>query len=133
MYYILEKCNKNVILMDMKKLSEYKDQEEVMKEIQKKFPVLTYQVENDNFYTMLYYGKLPDPFGEYVFSSEFIRIYYTNETYHYVACIGGREPEDSIVCNDKTVEEVIEMFKVDIEKSKKSVTNRRIREINKDF
>lgn len=133
MYYILEKWNKNVILMDMKKLSEYKDQEEVMKEIQKRFPVLTYQIENDNFYTMLYYGKLPNLFGEYVFSSEFIRIYYNMETYHYVACIGGREPEDTIVCNDKTVEEVIEMFKVDIEKSKKSVTNRRIRDINKDF
>lgn len=104
-----------------------------MKEIQKRFPVLTYKVEDDNFYTMLYYGKLPNPFGDYRFSSEFIRIYYTYETYHYVASIGGQEPEDSIVCNDKTVEEVIEMFKVDIEKSKKSVTNRRIRDINKDF
>ena len=119
--------------MAMKKLSEYKDCEEAMKEIQKRFPVLTYKVEDDYFYTMLYYGRLPDPFGEYVFSAEFIRIYYNRETYHYVTCIGGQEPEDTIVCNDKTVEEVIEMFKADIEKSKKSVTKKRIRDLNKDF
>lgn len=131
----MEKWDKNVILMAMKKLSEYKDCEEVMKEIQKRFPVLTYKVEDDNFYSMLYYGKLPDPFGEYVFSAEFIRLYCTNdyETYHYVACIGGQEPEDTIVCNDKTVEEVIELFKTDIERSKKSVTKKRIRDLNKDF
>jgi hypothetical protein len=129
----LEKWDKNVILMAMKKLSEYKDCEEVMKEIQKRFPVLTYKVEDDNFYSMLYYGKLPDLFGDYTFSAEFIRIYYNRETYHYVACIGGYEPEDTIVCDDKTVEEVIEMFKTDIEKSKKSVTKKRIRDLNKDF
>ena len=121
--------------MAMKKLSEYKDREEVLQEIQKRFPVLTYKVEDDNFYSMLYYGKLPDPFGQYVFSAEFIRIYCTNDTqtYHYVACIGGEEPEDTIVCNDKTVDEVIEMFKADIEKSKKSITQKRIEKLNKDF
>ena len=131
----MEKWDKNVILMAMKKLSEYKDCEEAMQEIQKRFPVLTYKKEDDNFYTMLYYGKLPDPFGEYVFSAEFIRLYCTNDykTYHYVACIGGEEPEDTIVCNDKTVEEVIELFKTDIERSKKSVTKKRIRDLNKDF
>lgn len=120
--------------MDMNKLSDYKDPEEVMREIQKRFPVLTYQENNDNYYTMLYYGKLPEP-GVYKLVWDFIRIYYTNnaETYHYVACIGGEEPEYSIVCNDKTIEEVIEMFKEDIEKSKKSVIKRRIRELNKDF
>lgn len=118
--------------MVMKKLSEYKDPEEVMQEVQKRFPVLTYQVENDHFYTMIYYGKLPDPYGKYMNSSEFIRMYYKNksETYHYVACIVGQEPENSIVCNDKTVEEVIEMFRNDIEKS---VAKRRMRELNKDF
>ena len=121
--------------MAMKKLSEYKDCEEAMQEIQKRFPVLTYKVEDDNFYSMLYYGKLPDPFGEYVFSAEFIRLYCTNDykTYHYVACIGGEEPYNTIVCNDKTVEEVIELFKTDIERSKKSVTKKRIRDLNKDF
>jgi len=131
----LEKWDKNVILMAMKKLSEYKDREEVLQEIQKRFPVLTYKVEDDHFYSMLYYGRLPNPFGDYTFDAEFIRIYCTNDaqTYHYVACIGGEEPEDTIVCNDKTVEEVIEMFKADIEKSKKSVTKKRIRDINKDF
>lgn len=120
--------------MDMKTLSDYKDPEEVMREIQKRFPVLTYQENNDNYYTMLYYGKLPEP-GVYMLVCDFIRIYYTNdaETYHYVACIGGEEPEYSIVCNDKTVEEVIELFKEDVEKSKKSVIKRRIRELNKDF
>ena len=116
--------------MAMKKLSEYKDCEEVMQEIQKRFPVLTYKVEDDYFYSMLYYGRLPD---QYVLSSEFIRIYYNMETYHYVACIGGQEPEDTIVCNDKTVEEVIELFKTDIERSKKSVTKKRIMDLNKDF
>lgn len=117
----------------MKTLSEYKDPEEVMREIQKRFPVLAYQENNDHFYMMIYYGKLPDPYGE--LNLEFVRMYYEDcvETYHYVACIGGQEPEYSIVCNDKTVEEVIELFKEDIEKSKKSVIKRRIRELNKDF
>ena len=122
--------------MAMKKLSEYKDQEEVLQEIQKKFPVLTYKVEDEHYYSMLYYGKLPDPIVyNPLFMDEFIRIYYTNDTqtYHYVACIGGEEPEDTIVCNDRTVEEVIEMFKADIEKSKKSVIQRRIEKLNKDF
>ena len=121
--------------MDMKTLSEYKVPKEVMQEIQKRFPVLRYQENNDHFYMMLYYGRLPDPFGGYISNLEFIRIYYKDDakTYHYVACIGGQEPEESIVCNDKTVEEVIEMFKEDIEKSKKSVVKRRIRELNKDF
>src|SRR5574344_1288751 len=121
--------------MVMKILSEYKDQEEVLQEIQKKFPVLTYKVEDEHYYSMLYYGKLPDPIVYNTFRGEFIRIYYTNDTqtYHYLACIGGEEPEDTIVCNDRTVEEVIEMFKADIEKSKKSVIQRRIEKLNKDF
>lgn len=120
--------------MAMKKLSEYKDRDEALQEIQKRFPVLTYKKEDDNFYTMLYYGMFPDP-GVYMLVSEFIRIFYTNDmkTYHYVACIDGYEPEDTIVCNDKTVEEVIEMFKIDIEKSKKSIAKRRMKELNKDF
>ena len=121
-------------IMAMKKLSEYKGPEEVMQEIQKRFPVLTYRKEDDNYYTMLYYGMLPDP-DVYMLVSEFIRIYYTNDmkTYHYIACIGGRESEESIVCNDKTVEEVIEMFKIDIEKSKKSIAKRRMWKLNEDF
>lgn len=120
--------------MDMNKLSEYKDPEEVMREIQKRFPVLTYQENNDNYYTMLYYGKLPEP-GVYMLVWDFIRIYYTNnaETYHYVACIGGEEPRKANKCDLLSMEQVIKLFNKDIEKSKKFKERLKIDKIKEDF
>ena len=121
--------------MVMKTLSEYNNVNEAFMEIQKKFPVLAYQPDDENYYEMLYYGRLPDYGNNDMFSFDFIRIYYVRntETVHYVACIEGDEPENTIVCNDKTVDEIIEMFKKDIEESKYKANLRRMKSIKKDF
>ena len=37
----------------MKTLSEYKDPEEVIQEIQKRFPILRYQENNDHLYDVI--------------------------------------------------------------------------------
>ena len=65
----------------------------------------------------------------------FIRLYYHTETksFYYVARIGGKERRREYRCDLWSMEQVIEHFKKDIEKSKKFKEKQKIDKIKEDF
>ena len=120
--------------MDMKILKRY-TKEEVISELLEKCPILKHHVEDDFFYEMVYYGDLPLLFGDCEMSDTFIRLYYHTETksFYYIARIGGKEKRKEYRCDLWNMEQVIEHFKKDIEKSKKWKEKQKIDKIKEDF
>ena len=118
--------------MDMKILKRY-TKEEVISELLEKCPILKYHSDDYIYYEMVYYGELPDIFDEG--SKTFIRLYYHTETnsFYYIARIGGKEKRKEYRCDLWSMEQVIEHFKKDIEKSKKWKEKQKIDKIKEDF
>ena len=118
--------------MAMKILKRY-TKEEVISELLEKCPILKYHNEDDIFYEMVYYGNLLDIFNDC--SKTFIRLYYHRETksFYYIARIGGKEKRREYRCDLWSMEQVIEHFKKDIEKSKKFKEKQKIDKIKEDF
>ena len=94
---------------------------------------MKHHVEDDFFYEMVYYGELPDVFNDD--SKTFIRLYYHTDTksFYYIARIGGKEKRKEYRCDLCSMEQVIEHFKKDIEKSKKWAEKQKIDKIKEDF
>lgn len=118
--------------MDMKILKRY-TKEEVISELLEKCPILKYHPDDDYYYEMVYYGDLPDIFEDC--SKTFIRFYYYTDmkTFYYIARIGGKEKRKEYRCDLWNMEQVIEHFKKDIEKSKKYKEQQKIDKIKEDF
>ena len=125
---------KSYYIMDMKILKLY-TKEEVISELLEKCPILKHHYENDFFYEMVYYGDLPLFPNEWEKTYTFIRLYYHNETksFYYVSRIGGKEKRKEYRCDLWNMEQVIEHFKKDIEKSKKWKEKQKIDKIKEDF
>lgn len=122
--------------MDMKILKRY-TKNEVISELLEKCPILKHHNEDDIFYEMVYYGDLPllNVNGDYETHGTFIRLYYHNETksFYYTARIGGKEKRKEYRCDLWSMEQIIEHFKKDIEKSKKFKEKQKIDKIKEDF
>ena len=120
--------------MDMKILKRY-TKDEVISELLEKCPILKYHPDDDIYYEMVYYGNLPILCNEYIKNSTFIRLYYHRETksFYYIARIGGKEKRREYKCDLWSMEQVIEHFKKDIEKSKKFKEKQKIDKIKEDF
>lgn len=120
--------------MDMKILKRY-TKDEVISELLEKCPILKHHYEDDFFYEMVYYGDLPIYFNEYKMNDTFIRLYYHNDTksFYYIARIGGKEKRNEYRCDLWNMEQVIEHFKKDIEKSKKLKEQQKMDKIKEDF
>ena len=118
--------------MDMKILKRY-TKNEVISELLEKCPILKYHNEDDIFYEMVYYGELPLYSNKII--DTFIRLYYHTETksFYYVARIGLKEKRKEYRCDLWDIEQVIEHFKKDIEKSKKVKEQQKIDKIKEDF
>lgn len=120
----------------MKILKRY-TKEEVISELIEKCPILKYHNDDEIYYEMIYYGDLPllNVNGDYEPHGTFIRLYYHNETkcFYYVARIGGKEKRNEYRCDLWNMEQVIEHFKKDIEKSKKFKEQQKIDKIKEDF
>jgi hypothetical protein len=121
-------------IMVMKILKRY-TKDEVISELLEKCPILKHHYEDDFFYEMVYYGDLPIYFNEYKMNDTFIRLYYHNDTksFYYIARIGGKEKRNEYRCDLWNMEQVIEHFKKDIEKSKKLKEQQKIDKIKEDF
>lgn len=119
--------------MAMKILKRYNTKDEVIGELLEKCPILKYNPDDDHYYEMVYYGDLPDIFGEG--SKTFIRLYYHTDTksFYYIARIGEKEKRKEYRCDLWSIEQVIEHFKKDIEKSKKWAEQQKIDKIKEDF
>ena len=130
----IEKTLKNYYIMDMKILKRY-TKDEVISELLEKCPILKYHSEDDIYYEMVYYGNLPILYNEYIKNSTFIRFYYHMETksFYYIARICGKERRREYRCDLWSMEQVIEHFKKDIEKSKKWKEQQKIDKIKEDF
>ena len=137
--FFLKKCgvyigktSKNYYIMDMKILKRY-TKNEVISELLEKCPILKYHNEDDIYYEMVYYGELPLYSNKIIDTS--IRLYYNTETksFYYVARIGGNEKRKEYRCDLWSMEQVIEHFKKDIEKSKKFKEQQKIDKIKEDF
>ena len=119
--------------MGMKILKNY-TKDEVFTELMEKLPALQHHPDDDFYYEMVYYGKLPLDcnFGKY---DTFIRIYYRPDTdnYYYVPRIVGKEKRKEYSCNLWNIEQVIEHFKKDIEKSKRWLEQQKMDKIKEDF
>ena len=122
--------------MAMKILKRY-TKEEVISELLEKCPILKHHNEDDFFYEMVYYGDLPllNVNGAYETHGTFIRLYYHNETksFYYIARIGGKENRRDYRCDLWSMEQIIERFNKDIEKSKKFKEQQKIDKIKEDF
>ena len=119
--------------MDMKILKNY-TKDEVFAELLEKFPALKHHPDDPMYYEMVYYGKLPldmDPGPD----DTFIRMCYNPDmdNFYYIVKIMGKEKRREYICNLWSIEQVIEHFKKDIEKSKLGIVNKRIKKIAKDF
>lgn len=130
----IEKTSKNYYIMAMKILKRY-TKDEVISELLEKCPILKYHNEDDIYYEMVYYGDLPLFTNEWEKTYTFIRLYYHRETksFYYVARIGGKEKRKEYRCDLWNMEQVIEHFKKDIEKSKKWKEQQKIDNIKEDF
>lgn len=119
--------------MAMKILKRY-TKDEVIRELLEKCPILKYHPEDDLYFEMVYYGELP-LFGYYSKENTFIRLYYHTDTkcFYYIARIGGKEKKKEYECNLWNMEQVIEHFNKDIEKSKKWKEQQKIDKIKEDF
>lgn len=121
--------------MAMKILKRY-TKNEVISELLEKCPILKYHNDDDIYYEMVYYGELP-LLSRYTntSTSTFIRLYYHTDTksFYYVARIGGKEKRREYRCDLWNMEQVIEHFKKDIEKSKKFKEKQKIDKIKEDF
>ena len=128
------KTSKSYYIMDMKILKRY-TKEEVISELLEKCPILKYHSDDYIYYEMVYYGDLPLLFGDCEMSDTFIRLYYHTETnsFYYIARIGGKEKRKEYRCDLWSMEQVIEHFKKDIEKSKKWKEKQKIDKIKGDF
>lgn len=119
--------------MEMKILKNY-TKDEVFTELLEKYPALKHHPDDDFYYEMVYYGKLPldCDFGKY---DTFIRIYYQPilDNFYYIARIVGKERRKEYTCNLWSIDQVIEHFKKDIEKSKRWLERQKIDKIKEDF
>lgn len=117
----------------MKILKNY-TKDEVFTELMEKLPVLQHHPDDYFYYEMVYYGNLPLDvnFGK---NDTFIRIYYRPDTdnYYYIARIVGKEKRKEYSCNLWNIEQVIEHFKKDIEKSKRLLEQQKMDKIKEDF
>ncbi len=119
--------------MAMKILKRYNTKDEVISELLEKCPILKYHPDDEFFYEMVYYGDLPDIFEDG--SKTFIRFYYHTDTnsFYYIARVGGVEKRREYRCDLWSMEQVIEHFKKDMEKSKKWQEQQKIDKIKEDF
>ena len=99
-----------------------------MKEIVKRFPVLTYRPEDDHKHELIYYGDLWDCEHQ-----NFVRLWWNCLGFLYNAKINGVNIYKVIKCNGKTIEQIIFMFKRDIKKIKKSQMQQKLKDIELDF
>lgn len=131
----IEKTLKNYYIMDMKILKRYNTKDEVISELLEKCPILKYHPDDDIYYEMVYYGNLPILYNEYIKNSTFIRFYYHTDTksFYYISRICGKERRREYRCDLWSIEQVIEHFKKDIEKSKKWKEQQKIDKIKEDF
>ena len=120
--------------MAMKILKRY-TKDEVISELLEKCPILKYHPDDDIYYEMVYYGELPLYFDESEMGETFIRLYYHNDmkSFYYIAMVGGKEKRREYRCDLWNMEQVIEHFKKDIEKSKKWKEQQKIDKIKEDF
>lgn len=121
-------------IMDMKILKRY-TKDEVISELLEKCPILKYHPDDDYYYEMVYYGDLPLFTNEWEMNDTFIRFYYHADLkeFCYIARIGGKEKRKEYRCDLWNMEQVIEHFKKDIEKSKKYKEQQKIDKIKEDF
>ena len=130
------KTYKSYYIMDMKILKRY-TKEEVISELLEKCPILKYRPDDDYFYEMVYYGDLPNCYEDSYedCSKTFIRLYYHTymKSFYYIARIGRKEKRKEYRCDLWNMEQVIEHFKKDIEKSKKYKEQKKIDKIKEDF
>lgn len=119
--------------MDMKILKNY-TKDEVFTELLEKFPALKHHPDDPIYYEMVYYGKLPLDM-ETGPNDTFIRMYYNPDldNYYYIARVVGKEKRKEYRCNLWNIEQVIEHFKKDIEKSKRWLEQQKIDKIKEDF
>ncbi len=118
----------------MKILKRY-TKDEVISELLEKCPILKHHKEDDFFYEMVYYGDLPLFSTDWMVGDTFIRLYYHTDTksFYYIARIGGKEKKNEYRCDLWNMEQVIEHFKKDIEKSKKWQEQQKMDKIKEDF
>lgn len=119
--------------MAMKILKRY-TKEEVISELLEKCPILKHHPDDEIYYEMVYYGNLP-LYGENKTRETFIRIYYHTDTksFYYIARIGGKEKRKEYRCDLWSIDQVIEHFKKDIEKSKKFKEKQKLDKMKEDF
>lgn len=120
--------------MAMKILKRY-TKDEVIKELLEKCPILKYHPEDDFFYEMVYYGDKPVFSSDWIVTDTFIRIYYHTDTksFYYIARIGGKEKRKEYRCDLWKMDQVIEHFNKDIEKSKKWKEQQKLDKMKEDF
>lgn len=116
-------------------LMNYNSKDEVIKELLEKCPILKYHKEDDFFYEMVYYGDLPVFTNDWGMKDTFIRFYYHTDTksFYYIARIGGKERRKEYRCDLWNMEQVIEHFNKDIEKSKKWQEQQKLEKMKEDF
>lgn len=118
----------------MKILKRY-TKEEVISELLEKCPILKHHNEDEFFYEMVYYGDIPPLFAnEWCIGDTFIRLYYHTNTksFYYIARIGGKERKE-YRCDLWNMDQIIEHFNKDIEKSKKWKVQQKMDKIKEDF
>ena len=128
------KTYKSYYIVVMKILKRY-TKDEVISELLEKCPILKHHTEDAFFYEMVYYGDLPLFTNEWEMNYTFIRLYYHTETksFYYIARIGRKEKRKEYRCDLWNMEQVIEHFKKDIEKSKKLKEQQKMDKIKEDF
>lgn len=112
----------------MRNLKSYKNHTYLLKKIVKEFPVLTYRPEDEHKYELIYFGD--------VWPCEhqnFLRLWHDWAGYRYNAQINNKNIYNAINCNEKTIEQIIFMFKRDIKKIKKTQLQQKLNDIKKDF
>ena len=85
-------------------------------------------IKDDELHPIVY-------FDESEMGETFIRLYYHNDmkSFYYIAMVGGKEKRREYRCDLWNMEQVIEHFKKDIEKSKKWKEQQKIDKIKEDF
>ena len=112
----------------MKTLKSYKNHTYILKKIVKQFPVLTYRPEDEHKYELIYFGDLWPCEDQ-----NFLRLWWNYEGFGYNAIINNKNIYKAINCNEKTIEQIIFMFKRDIKKVKKYQIQQKLNDIEKDF
>ena len=111
-----------------KRMKDYKNPTEALKELAKSLDCLRYRPEDNLKFEMVYYGNLWNVSQK----RTFLRVWY-DDKFFYMSEINNKLRRETILCDNKTIAQVRRLFVNDMIKIKTMAVKERLNVMNEDF